>query len=209
MATSSDRIPTGKLGRTVSYPLNGIMVTRGIGINNKKRSKPQLTVMQKTKVTSRFLQPVMAYLKIGYGIEARRQKAHAQNPAFLYHWKNAMKGEYPHIEVDYEKALMTTGLLPKPEAVEISIGAEGLNFSWNPESIEGLAHWTDQSMMIAYFPELDTAQFVTAGANRYIGKDFLPLNLEKKNTIMELYLSFISSDRQSISDSVYAGQFHW
>ncbi|MCX2449695.1 DUF6266 family protein [Pedobacter sp. PLR] len=209
MATSKDRLPTGKLGRTVSYMLNGKMVTRSIGVSVKKRSKLQLAVMQKTKVTSKFLNPVMPYIKIGYEVIAKLNKEHPQNPAFVYHWKNALKGEYPDIKVDFEKVRLTKGVLPKPEAVLISLVEKGVSFSWNPEIDEECSHWTDQVMMLAYFPESMTAQFVTAGANRHVGSDLLYLTYEKKNALMELYLSFISSSRQSISNSVYAGQLYW
>lgn len=209
MATSSGKLPIGKLGNTVSYLLNGKMVTRTIGRSTKKRTVLQLAVMQKTKVTSIFLQPMMTYLKIGYAIEAARYNSNAQNQAFIYHWKNALKGRYPALEIDYEKVLTTMGALAMPENVATSMLEGGINFSWNPESTAASGHWTDQCMMIAYFPKLATVQFITAGANRHLGKDFLPVNLEKENTVMELYLSFISSDRQSISNSVYAGQLNW
>ncbi|WP_316751591.1 DUF6266 family protein [Pedobacter gandavensis] len=209
MATSRDRLSTGKLARTVSYPLNGKMVTRSIGVSDKPRSKLQLAVMQKTKVTSEFLNPVMPYVKIGYEIIARLNKEHPQNPAFVYHWKNALKGEYPDIGVDFSKAKLTAGVLPIPEKVSCSLLGNGVNFSWDPAFEEGYAHWTDQVMMLAYFPESMTSNYVTAGANRHVGNDLLLLTLEKKNALMELYISFISSSRQSISNSVYAGQLYW
>lgn len=209
MASSKNRLPTGKLANTVSYPLNGKMVTRSIGLNTKKRSKLQLAVMQKTKVTSGFLNSVLPYIKIGYGIEAQLQKLHPQNPAFVYHWHNALKGEYPHLEIDYQKVLLTKGILPKPEGVFASLVEDGLSFSWNPEVDQEPGHWTDQVMMIAYFPKTGKTQFVSAGANRHIGHDLLFLTYQKENAVMELYLSFISSRRDSISNSVYAGQLYW
>ncbi|NQX37869.1 hypothetical protein SAMN05421820_103130 [Pedobacter steynii] len=209
MATSRNRLPSGKLGNTVSYELNGKMVTRGIGENNKKRSKSQLTVMQKTKVTSKFLNPVMAFIRVGFEIEAKLTKAHPQNPAFVYNWRNATKGNYPKIKIDFEKALLTKGDLPMSLGAKIKLVDTGVEFSWNGEADPEGSHWSDQVMMLAYFPELNMAKFVTAGAARSIGKDLLPLFIENKKSLMELYISFISSDRKRISNSVYVGKLFW
>jgi hypothetical protein len=209
MATSKNRLPSGKLGNTVSYELNGKIVTRGIGENNKKRSKSQLAVMQKTRVTSKFLNPVMPFIMIGFEIEAKLTKAHPQNPAFAYNWKNATKGNYPKIKIDFEKVLLTKGGLPMSPGAGIKRVDAGVEFSWDGETDSEGSHWSDQVMMLAYFPELNIANFVTAGAARSIGKDLLPLFIENKKSLMELYISFISSDRRRISNSVYVGKLFW
>lgn len=209
MATSKNRLPSGKLGNTVSYELNGKMVTRRIGENNKKRSKAQLAVMQKTKVTSKFLNPVMPFIMIGFEAEAKLTKAHPQNPAFVYNWKNATKGNYPRIKIDFEKVLLTRGDLPMSPGAGIKLVDKGVEFTWDGETDPEGSHWSDQVMMLAYFPQLNMTKFVTGGAARFVGKDLLPLFTENKKSLMELYISFISSDRKRVSNSVYVGKLFW
>lgn len=209
MATSKNRLPSGKLGNTVSYELNGKMVTRGIGENKKKRSKLQLAVMQKTKRVSEFLNPLMSFITVGFEIEGKKAKAHPQNPAFVYNWKNATIGKYPKIRIDFEKALLTKGELPVSSGIGIMLVEEGVKFSWDSETDPEGGHWSDQVMMLAYFPDSNIAKFSTAGVNRYVGKDVLPLVLEKKSAPMELYISFISNDRKRISNSMHVGKLFW
>lgn len=68
-------------------------------------------------------------------------------------------------------------------------------------------------MMLAYLPANNTTWFVLSGARRNAGTDTLLVHLEKgdrgqskKDDVIETYIAFISDDRLSISDSVYAGQ---
>jgi hypothetical protein len=63
-------------------------------------------------------------------------------------------------------------------------------------------------MMMAYFPEEESAFYQTSGARRIAGQDLLPLPASVLDKRMELYIAFVADDRLSVSDSVYLGRIN-
>lgn len=209
MATSKNGHKLGKLGDTTSYFLNGKLTTRTIGKSNKAPSILQKIVRQKTSVISKFLNPIMEFILVGYEKESRRLAQQAQNPAFSYNWRYALTGDYPEIKIDFTKVLLTIGSMPSPEGLEVQANEEGFMFSWNLQEGRLGTHWSDQVMLMAYFPTLRKAVYLTAGSSRYKGKDLLPIFDITPGVEAETYVAFISNDRKSISNSVYSGKVNW
>ncbi|WP_316819809.1 DUF6266 family protein [Pedobacter gandavensis] len=199
----------GKLGDTTTYVLNGKIVTRLIGRSNKPISLPQKRVRLKTRLLSKFLNPIKEFIQVGYEEEGRRLALHAQNPAFAYNWRHGFKGEFPKISLDYRKILLTFGSMPVPKGVQVVVDRDGLLFSWDLQENVAGTHWSDQVMLMAYFPKLNKAIYLTAGTSRYKGKDLLSIFDIDHGEIAETYIAFIANDRKSISNSVYTGKVKW
>lgn len=212
MATSDDGNFSGfrgKLGSIVYYYLNGRYVARTIGISTKEPSILQLAVRMIAKLISAFLSPLKAFIGVGFELKAKDTKTNQHNQAFSYISKNAIKGSYPEIEVDYQKVLLTLGNMPLPLNPEVKMTAAGLAFTWDTELKITGTHWTDQVMLVAYFPELNKAVYLTAGARRNEGVQHLPLTGIERGYVVETYFSFIAEDRKSIANSLYTGQLWW
>lgn len=123
--------------------------------------------------------------------------------------KNALSGVYPEISLDYSKLLVTKGKLNTPEDPAVRLDEFGVIFSWNTELRTREDHFSDQVMMLAYFPEINKARYTIAGAERHKGKDMLVLSGIEQGYTAELFISFIANDHRAISNSVYLGQITW
>lgn len=123
--------------------------------------------------------------------------------------KSAMEGLYLERSVSLSKLLVTRGNLLTADKKSAVMTPSGLAFSWSTEIEDGKSHYSDQVMLLAFFPELQQIRFETGGAQRYKGKDFLQLDGIKKGFAAEVYISFIANDQESVSNSTYLGQFIW
>lgn len=70
-------------------------------------------------------------------------------------------------------------------------------------------------MMLAYLPANNRVYYTLSSARRSMGEDLLEIRTvpvakgsAKKDDVIETYIAFISDDRRSISDSVYAGRIN-
>jgi hypothetical protein len=153
--------------------------------------------------------PLKEFAKVGFELEAKSRKSNAYNAMTSHVRNNAFTGEYPEIAIDFSKVLITKGKMPPPQDAVVSLTESGLAFSWDPEIKVDGSHFSDQVVMMAYFPKLGQARFIAGGAQRYTGKDQLMLSGIKQGSAVEIYIAFIADNRQGISDSVYLGQLSW
>ncbi|MGY0035125.1 hypothetical protein [Pedobacter sp. NJ-S-72] len=61
LKVESNRGFIGRVGNTVTYVLNGQVVKRKIGKSSKEPTIAQLSVRQRTKIITEFLNPVKEY----------------------------------------------------------------------------------------------------------------------------------------------------
>ena len=200
---------TGKLGKTVTYMLNGKMVQRFIGIQTKPPSSKRLPGMQVTKIVNDFLHPVKAFIKIGFAAEGKKAMKNAYSVATSYTRLNAIKGEYPDQQIDFEKVLFTKGDLPVQEEAAAEIVEGGVRFSWNPALSHPLQKPHDRSIMLAYSIDTGDVFYQLNGNRRQVGSDIILVPMFNKIVRLETYLAFISSDQVRISNSCYLGQLRY
>ncbi|HEY0175444.1 MAG TPA: DUF6266 family protein [Pedobacter sp.] len=201
---------SGKVGNIIfSQQKNGTTTVREKPETiEKPATLKQLSSRQDMAVCNAFLKPLKSFILTGYALQAEQEKGNQHNSMVSYLMLNALTGEYPDRRIDFSKVLVTKGKMQQPEDAAVNLNESGFSFSWNPKTTDDL-HYSDQIMMLAYFPELQRAEFRTAGAQRHQGKDLLFLSGIKKGYIAEVYISFITDDRKGISDSVYLGQLTW
>jgi len=212
MATAEDNnVPwlNGKKSGTVYYKLNDTLVARGIGKNNKEPSLKQKTARLATAVTSAFLNEVMPYVNIGFQAIGRMTKTNQQNQAFSYNRKNAVRGTYPDVVIDYTKVLLSIGNKPLPTELKAFVAEDWLIITWNTELTLPNAFWDDQVIIMAYFPQLKNSVFLSGGAKRYQGTEHVPLKGIKRGYALHVFFSIISNDRANISNSIYLGEMNW
>lgn len=179
----------------------------------KPSSKPatvlQLACRQKTALCAAFLKPINNFIGIGFRLEGKLKGMNSYNAAAAFLRKNSITGDYPDLRIDYSKILVTKGEMEPPKNAEVSRSEFGFLFKWdNDEENRGI-YYTDQIMLLAYFPALGKAAYVTAGAQRIKGIEMLTLGGIKKGYTAEVFIAFIEDNRKSISNSVHLGQLNW
>ncbi|MBB2151094.1 DUF6266 family protein [Pedobacter gandavensis] len=148
--------PSGKLGNVVSYMLRGQLVHRTVG----KQGKPSLKQKanhQSMAVVTRFLGHFKDYLGNGFELEARGTIRNQHNLAVSCNKKNALKGEYPDISIDYAKVQLSKGSLQQPRNIRLEKVEGGLQISWDPLYESGSGSQYDDCLQLAvYFPKSRT-----------------------------------------------------
>lgn len=203
-----NQIPSGKTGRQVSYELNGQMVSRTIGIV-ANRTEKQRENEAKMKLITSFLDPFKSILKIGLEHSPRKRTENTYNLAFNIHRKTAITGTYPNLTIDLSKVRFSLGILPQPLQASVIQQNGGLKLSWQANLQQEHAEETDQTMLVAYFPESGKTIDVINGAVRMDETQLIKLPTVEHHTIVEIFMAFIAADRKNVSDTLYLGQLIW
>ena len=197
---------TGRLGNIVSYILNGQVIVRTIGINNKPPTPKQKTNRMKMKVVNELVQNTYLAMHAGFTAASAGTVYNYANLAIKHNNPNALKGVYPNIEVDYPKVLFSHGNLLQPIDPKVEVVAEGLKFSWDPSTQLNDESALDQVSMIAYCPEKKEMFFIKSGQRRHQGSDILPVDKKYLDLTLEVYMSFVADDRLDVSTTTYLGR---
>ncbi|TKC08997.1 DUF6266 family protein [Pedobacter frigoris] len=206
---------SGRVGNRIYYMYKGKQVVRMVGGSVPKTPK-QLANLQAMKLVVDFLKPIMSFIQAGFSVEAHQKNKVPYHLAVGVNKKQALKGDYPEMEIDYENAVLSIGKLEGLTSVSVSLVGnleEGfsLRFDWEVSAEE--REWPrcdDQVMLMAYFPEEledNPACFTIAGAERNTGQDVLELPFYIAGKPIEVYVSVISEDRTEVADSRYLGRY--
>jgi hypothetical protein len=197
---------TGKRGNTVTYFLNGKEVQRSIGIRTKPPTKAELINRQKMAVLNDFLQPVKEFLKKGFELQAKTKETYPYNMAIAYNMQNAFSKINPLLEIDFDKVLFSEGEMPINPEARVEVHEKGLSCSWDPRLMEKGMKRNDTVLVLAYCAEKKSAFFELSGARRTAGEEFLEITGYHQQVNLEVYISFVSADGKSISNSSHIGQ---
>lgn len=206
----------GKLANVVGYIRLGAPVIRMQPKKLKKkkaRTEAQLAVNLKFKIVKSFLARINAFINTGFRMEVAGTTRIPENAAVSYNIKNAVVGEYPDLILDFSKVVISKGSLPAPSNPLVTLEGNFIKFKWDVDADWSYKLKRDQVMMLAYLPANKRAYYTLSSARRSIGEDLLEIRTvavakggAKKDEVIETYIAFIADDRQSISDSVYAGR---
>lgn len=206
MSIKKNGVSTGKRGNTVTYLLNGQEVERSIGMRVKPFTVPELINQTMLSHTNILLQPAKQFVKSGFELQGKMNHTYAYSMAVGYNKKNAIKVKYPDAEILYAEALFSQGEMPlNPETV-VSVVEGGLEFRWDPALLKKGMKRDDHAMLLACCPEKESAFFELSGARRTAGKDILEITAYHQPVILEVYITFVAANRNSISNSFYIGQ---
>jgi len=195
----------GKIGNYVSYTLRGKNVIRRIGKSNKPPTIPQLAVRLKMKLAANFLQPMLQFINLGFAHAVEGTDKHPHNEATSYLTKKAMIGDYPDINIDYSKVLVSMGNLQPAVNPAVNVLTDAIEFTWEVAPGMNSRIKNDRAMLLIYFPVENEAIYVLSGAQRIAGRDAIQLPPDYLTRDMHTYMAFMADDRKSVSNSVYAG----
>jgi hypothetical protein len=199
---------TGKLANLVFYVAKGEARVRTAGTRYAPLTPAELINTSKMALVMNFFKAIKPFLKLGFGSNLAHSNLNYHNVATSYNKINGITliADKPELAFNHIRVSSGTGLEAELPIVQL-IESE-LHFTWAHQAETNWEAGSDQVMMMAYFPGENTAIYETAGAKRKTRQDVLllhPTLLEKQ---MELYISFISQDRQSVSNSLYLGRLN-
>ncbi|CAM4046766.1 hypothetical protein SAMN06265348_101549 [Pedobacter westerhofensis] len=202
---------SGKVGNQVysQHPDRETTVTEPPTPTDLPPTVDQLRVRQVTTICGKYLSPLKDFVKVGAHAKGKPKGQTPYNVMLSGVRANAIKGEYPNQYLDYSKLRITQGTMSPPTLAIARLTDQGFAFEWNPDNVTDDDHYTDQVMVMAYFPELRIARYKTCCAERHKGEYLLLLAGIKKGYTAEIYIGFITDERDRISDSVYLGQLIW
>lgn len=198
----------GKVSSAVFYRLNGQEVIRGIGEKRKFKSKKVFAQNDSLRLLMNFFAKVKPFIKAGFKNEAAGTVRNYHNIATSYNRIHAIDIADYVPELRYDKVLLSRGRAMLPQYPKVKLNQEGLTFTW--DSIPDLP-WSsnqDQAMTLVWFSNVSEALFNTAGASRLTGTDLLPIPPTLHSEKMEVYIAFVSEDRESVSNSIYLGSLN-
>ena len=199
----------GKLGGYAIYDLNGQIIKRKIGTRVKPYSALEIANHKTMADMTALLKPVKEFIEVGFENAGRSQRKTPYNMAYSVNYHSALIGDHPNKVIDFKKVLFSKGDMPLTENLLAELTDEGISFSWNPDLTNPGFKANDRAMFMAYLPQKHFGVFQLSGARRSQGKELLALPASKRTVTVETYISFISANHKSISDSFYTGQFNW
>lgn len=199
---------TGKIGATYYYVRYGKQEMRAASHINKPKTENQLAVMQRMSVLSQIFKLLKLYLRVGFELAGIEKGDSANNCARSYNLKHAIKGEYPDQEIDYPALRLSEGNLALPLNASVESTAEGFRFTWDYDQQDPNGSPYDRTMLMVYFPDHDQPRFfqMISGAERSECEELLKVTPTMKGHYAETYISFLTDDRSTISNSVYTGR---
>ena len=199
----------GKIANVVFYELNGQDVVRS-NPGQYKIVSPALKADQKgMALIINFLSKVKPFIKAGFKNEARGTIYNYHNLAVSYNKLNAIRKTSNGPEIVFENISLSRGSALSAENPQVSVIQNDLIFSWSANSAFTYNQSKDQVMMLAYFPAINEAIFNIAGNVRQMGTDSLFIPDAFKKFEAHCYISFVSEDREHVSNSLYLGFFHF
>lgn len=196
----------GRRGNIVTYLRLGKLVSRSIGKITKEASEKQLIIRERIPLTNEFIASIKGFMEVGFQSEASLNHKTPNDIISSYTLKNVIKSGNPEQEIDYTKVMVSKGKMPATPNVQAQLNDNGVVYTWDTTPLPGQFRSNDQVMLLVYFPESKSSEYVIYGGTRASGTAQLSLLKNETATIMETYISFISADHKNVSNSVYTGQ---
>ena len=198
-----DCLLSGTLGDKVYYVRKGIQYKRSRPVTTlKPKSEAQLDQRAKFNATIKFLQPLTAFLRVGFKKEHPTMSPF--NAAMSYNFKNALTGTYPNYGLDYSKVRVSQGNLPGALNPQVQLTTTGeIEFTWENNSFETDSMADDKVLLVLSNCSKQHAVFVFDGNTRHSGSQVVTFPENYAGDEIQCYIAF-QNDRQTIfSDSQF------
>ncbi len=198
---------TGKVRNLVWYKRGNENLVRVIGKRFAKLTDGELVNTGKMRVLMEFFESMKPFLKAGFSNSVKGTNWNYHNMATSYNRINVAGLSDGLQHLDYGRVLLSMGTALEPLQPAFVLEGHELRYSWAWDS-QDYAAAEDQVMMLVYMPDQNFAVFETAGAKRKAGADLLPMLPSYLQQRMEVFISFISKDRDRVANSVYLGRLN-
>ena len=195
---------SGKVGTVVGSSWKGISYMKGRAQSVKNpRTTKQMAQRDKFALANKFIRPIRSFINLGFKTYAKHQSAY--NAAMSYTLRNAIKGTYPSLTIDYTKAMVARGSLALPMEIQKQNVSGQISVSWTDNSGIANALDTDFAMLMAYNAEKQEAVYDMHTACRGDEGVEVSYPADWSGDTVHIYLAFISEDWTLVSDSQYVG----
>ena len=199
---------TGSIGNLTFYELNGQAVLRRKSTYSSKPTEARLRARSAMRVLMNLFTRIKPFLRVGFINHSRGTKRSYYNAAMSYNLRHGLKLELGGYKINFESLKLSTGNAEAVDRAIVERVAEGLAFNWQMKAGLDWESQNDQVMMMAYFPTENEAIFELHGARRSTRKDVLIIPPSLRSKAMEVYISFVSSDRLRVAESFYLGRLN-
>ena len=191
---------SGKVGNIIGATWKGISYIRikPVSVANP-RTEGQVNQRNKFSATLAFLQPSLAFLKVGYKFYASKQSAF--NAAMSYVIQNAMTGTAPNFTVDYANALVSRGKLEGTLGGDASEATGTVTVTWTDNSANGNARPDDKVMLLVYNATTGESKVVLEDPATREDGTITTAVTATSGDILQVYLAFQAADGSMVSDS--------
>lgn len=196
---------TGKVGAVVAYKWRDIKVMRSLARpSTKPRSPKQLANQAKMKLMQKLLKLTVDFVRTGFSLDPSTARMSEFNLAMSYNIKNAIKGDYPDTEIDFEKFMFAQGDLEPPKDLLFQQKGNLLEITWDPKTAI-LRNTEDQIMWCLIDTDVEELVGEVFGERRI--KGVVSRNLDGFDLKKEYhcFAAFVAGDRNQVSDSGYYG----
>ncbi len=198
---------TGKVGSVIGSSWRRINYMRGL---SKKSTKAPTLLQLAHQKRFALVVSMLAQLKdlLDFSFNGKQKgRATGLNMAIGHALKNAVRGEYPAFEVDFNKLLLSKGGLETASETDVKAGpGSTLNFAWNPAANYFNSFDDDRVTAVVYSTGEHTYHVAKTTAVRKDGKVTISIPPAFAGSIAHAYLFFSSRDGKRTSDSMHTGQ---
>lgn len=147
---------SGKVGSVVGYKWKGLDVIRGLPRkSHKPRSEARLANEQAMKLIMGVLKPLTLFIRMGFRYAAEPLNMSAFNLALSLNKKNAIKGEYPDLEINWDKLQISQGDRAGVKDLSAEWTEDGLRITWATSTGNAPGHAGDLLSIAVYSPAED------------------------------------------------------
>ena len=193
---------SGKVGNVIGASWKGIHYIRikPVTVANP-RTEGQVNQRAKFSATLAFLQPSLAFVKVGYKFYANKRSAF--NAAMSYVIQNAIIGSSPNFSVDPAAALLSRGKLTGAVGTSADLVVDQLTVDWLDNSVDGNARPDDKAMLLAYNANRQESVINLEAGTRATGSGTLEIPVAPSGDTLEVYLAFQAADGSMVSNSTH------
>ena len=197
---------SGKVGTVIGSTWKGINYMRSISTNVSSSNSPaQLAQRARFATVVKFLQPLTAYLRIGFKNQAIKMSGF--NAASSYNLGNAISGVYPNYVIDYSKAMVSRGNLPGALNPDIDATTPSrVDFTWENNLLDSNAKSEDKVMVVVYNALKGQVVTVVGGNTRASGSQSILLPASFTGDDVQCFIGFQSATESVVSNSQFVGE---
>ncbi len=195
---------SGKAGSFIGANWKNIDYIKGIP---RKSSKPPTQKQLDQRARFGLILSLLGQIKdiLDFGFKAQEAgKRTGFNVGIQHALNNAIVGDYPSLEIDYSKILVSKGTLAKASVVATRLVTQELELQWPVILNTRNSFAGDKLMVIVYNPKQNMFLDFENPALREDGMVNLSLPLAFDNQELHIYTFFQQHDSNRVSESVHA-----
>jgi hypothetical protein len=169
--------------------------------NNQAKADFQQMQQERFKKAAEFVLSLSSLLMLSNGKGGQPTDL---NTITAHVFKDAISYTAAGLHVDYRNVLVSHGSLPRGKLANTKAFMDNIFFTWYDNSAGNKERTRDRAILVAYCEALNLCLFNTWGARRRDEDAILEVPQFHGHKV-HTWLSFISADGRSISNSMYAG----